>query len=91
MITKCIYFPHLEFTTYIKKIILAYTRHTDSFDDVSDDESQASDKFHCTSATPDTKMIHIYNESYLSMGLTWTGDSSCNEPSCSMKYWDILE
>jgi hypothetical protein len=31
-------------------------RHTDNSDEVSDEESQASDKFHCTSATTDTKM-----------------------------------
>jgi hypothetical protein len=30
-------------------------RHTDNSDEVSDEESQASDKFHCTSATTDTK------------------------------------
>jgi hypothetical protein len=30
-------------------------RHTDNSDAVSDDQSQASDKFHCTIATTDTK------------------------------------
>jgi hypothetical protein len=31
-------------------------RHTDNSDKVNDEESQASHKFHCTSATTDTKM-----------------------------------
>jgi hypothetical protein len=53
------------------------TRHTDNSDEVSDEESQASDKFHCTSATTDKKKVRLYNGSYLSMGFTWTGDSSC--------------
>jgi hypothetical protein len=57
-------------------------RHTDNFDEVSDEESQASDKFHCTSATTDTKKARLYNKSYLSMGFTWTGDSSCPIPLC---------
>jgi hypothetical protein len=29
--------------------------HTNNSDEVSDEESQASDKFHCTSATMDKK------------------------------------
>jgi hypothetical protein len=41
-------------------------RHTDNSDRVSDEESQASDKFHCASATTDTKKAHLCNESYLS-------------------------
>jgi hypothetical protein len=52
-------------------------RHVDNSDEVSEEESQASDKFHCTSATTDTKKVNLYNVSYLSMGFTWTGDSSC--------------
>jgi hypothetical protein len=39
--------------------------HTDNSDEVSDEESQASDKFHCTSATTDTKKARLYNETYL--------------------------
>jgi hypothetical protein len=31
-------------------------RHTDNSGEVSVEESQASDKFHCTSATTDTKI-----------------------------------
>jgi hypothetical protein len=34
-----------------------------------DVESQGSDKFHCTSATTDTKKVRFYNESYLSTAL----------------------
>jgi hypothetical protein len=34
-------------------------RHKDNSDEVSDEESQASDKFHCTSATMDTKKIDL--------------------------------
>jgi hypothetical protein len=30
-------------------------RHTENSDEVRDEESQASDKFHCISATADTK------------------------------------
>jgi hypothetical protein len=52
-------------------------RHTDN-----SEESEASDKFHCTSASTDTKKVRLYNESYLSMGFTWTGDSSCPIPLC---------
>jgi hypothetical protein len=48
-------------------------RHMDNSDEVSDDESQASDKFQCTSATTD-------NESYYSIDFAWTGDSSCPVP-----------
>jgi hypothetical protein len=57
-------------------------RHTDNSDEFRDEESQASDKFHCTSATTDTKKVCLYSESYLSMGYTWTGDSSCPIPLC---------
>jgi hypothetical protein len=56
-------------------------RHTNNSDKVGDEESQASDKFHCTSATADKKVC-LYNENYLSMGFTWTGDSSCPIPLC---------
>jgi hypothetical protein len=45
----------------------------DNSDEVSDDESQASDKFQCISATMD-------NESYYSMDFAWTGGSSCHVP-----------
>jgi hypothetical protein len=38
-------------------------RHTNNSDEVSDEESQASDKFHCTSATTDTRKALLYNES----------------------------
>jgi hypothetical protein len=57
-------------------------RHTGNCDEVSDEESQASDKFHCTIATTNTKKARLYNESYLSMGFTWTGDSGCPIPLC---------
>jgi hypothetical protein len=50
--------------------------HTDNSDEVSDEESQASDKFYCISATTGTKKDHLYNESHLSMVFSWTGDSS---------------
>jgi hypothetical protein len=30
----------------------------------------------------DTKRVWLYSESYLSMGFTWTGDSSCPIPLC---------
>jgi hypothetical protein len=58
------------------------TRHTNNSVEVSDENSQASDKLHCTSATIDTKKAHLYNESYLSMDFTWTGDPSCPVPLC---------
>jgi hypothetical protein len=57
-------------------------RHMNNSVEVSDKESQASDNFHCTSATIDTKKAHLYNESYLSMDFTWTGDSSYPIPLC---------
>jgi hypothetical protein len=41
-------------------------RHMGNSDDITDEESQASDKFHCTSATTDTKKVHLCNESYSS-------------------------
>jgi hypothetical protein len=44
-------------------------RHMDNSDEVSDEESQDSDKFHCTSATTDIKKACLYNESYLINGL----------------------
>jgi hypothetical protein len=44
--------------------------------------SQASDNFHCTSATTDTKKVRLYNESYLSIVFTWTDDSRCSIPLC---------
>jgi hypothetical protein len=44
-------------------------KHKDNSDEVSDEESQASDKFHYTNATTDTKKVHLYKESYLSMAL----------------------
>jgi hypothetical protein len=56
--------------------------HTDNSDEVNNEESQASDKFHCTRATAHTKKARLYNGSYLSMGFTWTGDSSCSIPLC---------
>jgi hypothetical protein len=55
-------------------------RHTDNSDEVSE-ESQTSNKFHCTSATMDTKVC-LYNESYLSMGFRWISGSSCSIPLC---------
>jgi hypothetical protein len=57
-------------------------RHMHNSDEVTDEESQASDKFHCTSATTDTIKALLYNESYISMGFAWTGDSSCLIPFC---------
>jgi hypothetical protein len=53
-------------------------RHTDNSNDISGDESPASDKLHCTSATTDPKKVHLYNESYF----TWTNDSSSPIPLC---------
>jgi hypothetical protein len=53
-------------------------RHMDNYEEVSDEESLASDKFHCTSATMNTTKVCLYSESYLSMGFTRTGDSSCS-------------
>jgi hypothetical protein len=50
--------------------------------EVNDEESQASEKFHCISAISDTKKVRLYNESYLSVGFTWTGYSSCPIPLC---------
>jgi hypothetical protein len=58
-------------------------KHADNSDEVNDEESQASDKFHCTSATNDTQKVRLYNESYLSMCFTLTGDSSCPIPGMS--------
>jgi hypothetical protein len=61
------------------------SRHMDNSDEDSDDESQASDKFHCTSATMDTTKVCLYNESYLSMSFTRAGDLSdlsCSLPLC---------
>jgi hypothetical protein len=53
-------------------------RHTDNSDELSDEESQASDKFHCTSATTDTKKVHLCNESYLSSCLFHCAPSVAN-------------
>jgi hypothetical protein len=53
-------------------------RHMNNFDEVNDEESQASDQFHCTSAKTDTKKDHLYNVSYLSISFKGTGDSSCH-------------
>jgi hypothetical protein len=58
------------------------SRHTYKSDEVSGKESQASDKFHCTSASTDTKRAPLYSESYSSLGFTWTGDLSCSIPLC---------
>jgi hypothetical protein len=55
-------------------------RRTDNSDEIIDEESQASDKFHCTGATTDTKKFRLYNESYLSVGFKWTYVSSCPIP-----------
>jgi hypothetical protein len=57
-------------------------RHADNSGEISDQESQVSDKFHCTTTKTDTKKIRLYNESYLSMGFKCTGDSSCPIPLC---------
>jgi hypothetical protein len=57
-------------------------RHVNNSDEVSDEESQASDKFHCTGATVDTKKVWLYSESYLSMGFTWMGSSIFPHPLC---------
>jgi hypothetical protein len=46
--------------------------NADNSDEVSDEESQAPDKFHCTSARTDTNKVRLHNESYLSMCFTWT-------------------
>jgi hypothetical protein len=40
-------------------------RHRDNSDEIYDEESQASDKFHCTSAKSDTEKARLYNESYI--------------------------
>ena len=56
-------------------------KHPDNSGMTSDEESQSPDKLHCTSATTaDTKMVHLYDESYLSMGFTWTDYPSCPIP-----------
>jgi hypothetical protein len=47
-----------------------------------EEKSYASDKFDFTSATTDTKNARLYNETYLSIGFAWTGDSSCPVPLC---------
>jgi hypothetical protein len=57
-------------------------RHRDNSGEVSDEESQARDKFRCISATTDIKNISLYNESYLSIRFTWSGDSSCPLSLC---------
>jgi hypothetical protein len=57
-------------------------RHMDNYDELSDEGSHASGKFHCTSAKLDTTKVCLYSESYLSMGFTRTGDSSCYFPLC---------
>jgi hypothetical protein len=44
-------------------------RNTDNSYEVCDEESQASDKFQCTSETKYTKKVRLYNESYLINGL----------------------
>jgi hypothetical protein len=54
--------------------------HTDNSDEVGGEKSRTSNKFHCNNATTDTKKVHLYKESYLSMGFTWSGDSSCPIP-----------
>jgi hypothetical protein len=56
-------------------------RHTDNSDEVSDEESQAYVKFHCTSATAHQK-DRLHNESYLLICFTWTGHSSFPIPLC---------
>jgi hypothetical protein len=44
-------------------------RHTDNSDEVGDEESEACDKFHCTSATTDIKRsVFTMKAMYLSMG-----------------------
>jgi hypothetical protein len=48
--------------------------HLENSDEVSDQEWQASHKFHCTSATIDTEKVCVYNETYLSMNFTWAGN-----------------
>jgi hypothetical protein len=55
--------------------------HMDNSDEVSDEESQASEEFHCTSAITNSRKGRLYNES-LSMGAAKTGDSSCPIPLC---------
>jgi hypothetical protein len=49
-------------------------RLEDNSEEVSDEDAQASYKFHCTTATTDKKQVRFYNGSYLSMGFTWTND-----------------
>ena len=49
--------------------------------ETSDEEPQAPDQFHCiSSSTMGRKKICLYEESYLSMGFTWTGDPGCPIP-----------
>jgi hypothetical protein len=55
-------------------------KHMNNSDEVSDEASQASDEFHSTCVTMNTKKVCLYNESYLSMGFTRTVDSSCLIP-----------
>jgi hypothetical protein len=40
---------------HVIKEVYFSPRHTDNSDEVSDEESQASNTFHCTSATKDTQ------------------------------------
>jgi hypothetical protein len=53
-------------------------RHTNNSDEVSDEESIGSDKFHYTNATTDTKKVCLYNESF--NGLYMDCDSRCPIP-----------
>ena len=61
-------------------------KRSENHNEGGDEESQAPDKFQSTNrkSTSGINKIRLYNESYLSMGFTWTGDPSCPIPLCTV-------
>ena len=61
-------------------------KRSENHNEGGDEESQAPDKFQSTNSksTSGINDIRLYNESYLSMGFTWTGDPSCPIPLCTV-------
>ena len=55
---------------------------TDTDDEANREEMQSSTKFLRTEAKVDKRKVRFYNENYLAMGFTWTGDPSCPIPLC---------
>jgi hypothetical protein len=51
--------------------------HTEISNEVSDEEPQTFDKYHCISVMIDIKNISLCSESFLFMGFMWTAGSSC--------------